>query len=486
MSVVVPFLENQTFFITGVTGFLGKVLLVKLIETCPNLKPNSICVLVRGKKELSASDRFDKDLFNDSYIIQYLLKKRPDARKCIKVIDGDVAKSKLGLTPSDYDWVCNNATCILHMAATTNFTENLRLAFEINIMGTKRVLALAKSCKNLVSMVYVSTCYTNATRHGGEIREKVYPINFDPYAVIQDVIAMTPEEADKATPHIIGSHPNTYTFSKMLAEHIVLEEKENIPLSIVRPSIIGGAYRYPLEGWIDSYIGAAGIVAASSLGVLHGMNGGGSNTVDFIPVDFVVDLILVTLWHTKENPPGERLNIYHSATSSRNPYTWEHLRSGVVGYYRRRPPKRNVGPVWVLYVQNPALFYLYHFLFTRLPATLQDTKRVLKGESPKMVAGSKVLYKACSSLSFFTLHSWAFAIHNTQALWEALGPEDSKLFPFDVTIINWEIWCPLFCEGIKKYVFKEIELEKKKLVGGGAVVGKAKEEGRGNTMRSKL
>jgi len=463
MSLVVPFLENQTLFITGITGFLGKVLLVKLITSCHNLKENSICVLIRGKKELSASDRFEKDIFHESFIMRQLLKERPEARKYMKVIDGDVAKSKLGMTPTDYDYVANNATCILHMAATTNFTENLRNAFEINILGTRRVLDLAKTCKKLVAMVYVSTCYTNSTRHSGtEIREKVYPINFDPYEIVKEVTAMTPEEADKATPHIIGAHPNTYTFSKMIAEHIVLEEKENVPLSIIRPSIIGGAYKFPVAGWVDSFLGAAGLVAATSLGVLHGMYAVGNNVVDFIPVDYVVNTILVVAWHTGENPPGERMPIYQSASSSKNPYYWEHLRSCVLGYYRRRPPKRNPGSlIWCLYIKNPILFYFYHFIFTRLPATFQDTKRIVKGEPPKMVAGAKVLYKACMSLSFFTLHTWIFAVHNTQALWESLNKEDAKIFGFDLSDLNWELWCPLFCEGIKKYIFKEIESDNK-------------------------
>jgi len=57
------------------------------------------------------------------------------------------------------------------------------------------------------------------------------------------------------------------------------------------------------------------------------------------------------------------------------------------------------------------------------------------------------------------LHTWVFAAHNTQALLEVLSEEDTKLFDFDVKRVNWEVWCVLFCEGIKKYIFKEIESE---------------------------
>jgi len=455
MSLVVPFLEKQTFFLTGVTGFLGKVLLLRILTECKNLQENSIIVLVRGKKELCAADRFDKDIFAESFIFKRYVADNPDVRKYFKVVDGDVAKSKLGLTPTDYDYVSKNATCILHMAATTSFTENLRLAFDINVLGTQRVVALAKSCKNLKSMIYVSTCYTNSPRHGTTVREKVYPINFDPYEIVKQVTAMTPEEADKATPHILRDHPNTYTFSKMIAEHIVLEEKENIHLAIVRPSIIGASYRFPVPGWVDSYIGASGLIAATGLGVLHCMNGRGHQIVDFVPVDFVVDHILAAAWHSAENPPGDRMPIYHASSSFRNPFYWEHLRSAVVGFYRRRPPKRNIARVWCIFISRPSFFSVFHYLFTQLPATVQDTKRLIKGQPPKMVAGSKVLYKACSSLSFFTLHGWVFANQNTQALYESLPEADAKVFNFDITQLNWELWSPLFCEGIKKYIFKE-------------------------------
>jgi len=44
-------------------------------------------------------------------------------------------------------------------------------------------------------------------------------------------------------------------------------------------------------------------------------------------------------------------------------------------------------------------------------------------------------------------------------LWEVLGEEDAKLFDFDVKKLNWEVWCVLFCDAIKKYVFKESENE---------------------------
>lgn len=47
------------------------------------------------------------------------------------------------------------------------------------------------------------------------------------------------------TPTLIGDYPNTYTFTKGLAEHIVTTERGDMPVTIVRPSIITGAYKEP-------------------------------------------------------------------------------------------------------------------------------------------------------------------------------------------------------------------------------------------------
>lgn len=39
------------------------------------------------------------------------------------------------------------------------------------------------------------------------------------------------------TPSLIGKRPNTYTFTKALAEQMLLKEAGNLPVAIVRPSI---------------------------------------------------------------------------------------------------------------------------------------------------------------------------------------------------------------------------------------------------------
>ncbi len=60
-SEIINFYKNKTIFITGATGFLGKVLIEKLLRSCYNL--NKIYVLVRSKKGASPNQRLD-EIFN--------------------------------------------------------------------------------------------------------------------------------------------------------------------------------------------------------------------------------------------------------------------------------------------------------------------------------------------------------------------------------------------------------------------------------------
>ena len=56
---VKQFYEGKTIFLTGTTGFVGKVLLEKIIRCLPNFK--KLFVMVRDKKGMSVQQRFEKE-----------------------------------------------------------------------------------------------------------------------------------------------------------------------------------------------------------------------------------------------------------------------------------------------------------------------------------------------------------------------------------------------------------------------------------------
>ena len=51
------FYEDKCVFITGVTGFMGKVLLHKLLHSCPSI--DKIYVLIRTKRDVAPQLRLD-------------------------------------------------------------------------------------------------------------------------------------------------------------------------------------------------------------------------------------------------------------------------------------------------------------------------------------------------------------------------------------------------------------------------------------------
>ena len=64
------------------------------------------------------------------------------------------------------------------------------------------------------------------------------------------------------TPHVsvrrlLGNRPNTYTYTKALAESLLVSECEDMPLAIVRPSI--GEFHSPVGG----YLATRGVIPPS-------------------------------------------------------------------------------------------------------------------------------------------------------------------------------------------------------------------------------
>ena len=50
---------------------------------------------------------------------------------------------------------------------------------------------------------------------------------------------------EEITPKLIGDWPNTYTFTKALTEYLVQQEKGDLNIAIIRPSIVGASWHEP-------------------------------------------------------------------------------------------------------------------------------------------------------------------------------------------------------------------------------------------------
>lgn len=99
------------------------------------------------------------------------------------------------------------------------------------------------------ALIHVSTAYCNCDR--GEVDEIIYPPPYDPDRIIE-MVEWMPEEMidDYLTSKLIGKRPNTYTFTKALAEHMLLTTAKGLPVAIVRPSI---GKNYSVDFYVSDY-----------------------------------------------------------------------------------------------------------------------------------------------------------------------------------------------------------------------------------------
>lgn len=163
------FYRNTVVLVTGGTGFLGKVLIEKLLRSCDNIR--CVYVLLRPKRGLSSEQRHKELLQNP--VFDRIRAKNADLLKKIVFIAGDIAKPNIGLSNDDLIMLKENVNIIFHSAATVRFDQSIKDAVIMNTLGSKRLWDLCTEMKNLRSIIHVSTAYTNPNRQ--YVGESVYP-----------------------------------------------------------------------------------------------------------------------------------------------------------------------------------------------------------------------------------------------------------------------------------------------------------------------
>ena len=115
-------------FITGGTGFLGKAVLVRLLDSSTY---NKIYLLVRPGREQSAQDRLNKminSIFPKGRVADILSR--------VQAMAGDLTESGLGLSASDRQELVHCAHQILHIGASTDFGSPIEESRKYNVTGT--------------------------------------------------------------------------------------------------------------------------------------------------------------------------------------------------------------------------------------------------------------------------------------------------------------------------------------------------------------
>ena len=148
-GIISQFYAGKCIFITGVTGFMGKVLLHKLLNSCPMLE--RIYVLIRPKRDELPQVRLDKLL--DGPCFKNLKETNASSFKKVFAIAGDISLPRLGMSNEDFDMVIEETSVVFHSAATVRFDEELR-KYVNSIKEQKSGVVLTSMEPNIFRMLF--------------------------------------------------------------------------------------------------------------------------------------------------------------------------------------------------------------------------------------------------------------------------------------------------------------------------------------------
>ncbi|XP_035790532.1 fatty acyl-CoA reductase 1-like [Anopheles albimanus] len=447
-----PFYDGKNAFVTGGTGFLGKVLIEKLLRACSGLR--TIYILLRPKRGLTSEQRFRE--FIKHAVFDRLRDKTPQLLEKIVCIGGDISMPQLGLKERDRLTLIEHVNIVFHVAATVRFNEGLIEAAILNTVGTKRILDLCVNMHQLQSVVHVSTAYSNPCR--SEVDEIVYPSPMDPNHFIQ-CIQMLPGDVINAVGNKLqGMHPNTYTLTKSMTEQLVAEYASRLPLCIVRPSIVTGAVAEPYPGWIDNVYGITGIMMEIGRGTISSIMCDDRCTMDVIPVDIVCNTLIAAAWQTAQasHSVAAPMQVYNCTSGQINGIKWHEYGRITQECAVRNPTKYVMLCPGFRFRTNRFIHKLIELLLHFLPAYLFDILMRVQGTKPIMAKIAKRFQKAAETGEFFAMHEWTFRNDNLRRLGSLVRQDVAGgEFRCDVTGLDWESYIEAYMLGIRRFVLKD-------------------------------
>jgi long-chain acyl-CoA synthetase len=242
----------QTVLITGANGFVGTQIARRLLQN----KETTILALIRAADAEEGARKLAREWWDWPELINAI-------GTSVKVVCGDVCSPHLGLKETDYDSLVENVTHVIHTAADWRLVslEEIR---KTNVQGTANVLEVAKEANrrhSLERFSHISTAYVAGGRTG--------------------VVSETDltDEFGFFTP---------YEQSKYEGEVLVQAAKNELPITVFRPSMIVGDSQ---TGAIKTFNTFYYPVKLYLTGKRRFMPVGGSLRINVIPVDYVAEAV---------------------------------------------------------------------------------------------------------------------------------------------------------------------------------------------------
>ncbi|CAD7076620.1 unnamed protein product [Hermetia illucens] len=450
LTPVQSFYKDKTVFITGASGFMGKVLIEKLLYSCSELK--EVIILMRPKKGKVPETRLE-EMFRLP-IFQRIKEEKPHVLKKLTIVQGDVTFDSLGLSGETLNRIVEETAIVFHMAATLRLEGSLKDAIQMNTTGTKRVLDIAKKMKKLVALIHLSTAFCNCDQE--VMYEKVYDFPHRPEDLIRCAEWMDVKTLETISPEILKPHPNTYTYSKRLAEILVRDHYPQLPVVITRPSIVAPSAFEPVPGWVDNLNGPTGLILGAAKGVIRSMLIDVTLKSEVIPVDYAINGLIIIAYETamREEKAAE-VPVYNITIPERKKLPWNTIIETGKKIAYQYPCEIGIWYPNGCVTTSKFLHMFNVILFQWLPAYFIDFILLCIRQKRFMIRVQKRIALGLTLLQFFTMHSWDFKSENYERLFKNLGPKDRKIFSMDMDAADDKEYLKRAILGGRLYIMKE-------------------------------
>jgi len=512
-------LAGKRVLLIGVTGFIGKVWLANTLMDLPEI--GKLYLLIRRQKSSPARKRFEK-MMEESPVFDPVFEKYGDrlgallAEK-IEVVEGDVSQPGVGMDPETAVRLRKDLDLIINSSGLTDFNPDLRDALAVNVDSTYHLIEFIRGSDH-AALLHLSTCYV-AGQRDGRVSERVRP-NYTPTHMkdfdaekewyrLHDLVESAearvegPEVTEELKKQARGKEhaakglsgqaleiqvrknrvrwlktylteeatrrakelgwPNTYTFTKSLAESLIAKHGTGLPIAIVRPSIVETSVEKPFRGWNE------GINTSASLSYLLGtafrqLPSNERKRLDIIPVDAVcagMTLIGAALVERRHDP------MYQLATSVTNPCDMgRSIELTSLGHRRHYRAQEGL-EYWLRLRMDAIPVSKQRYNRMSAPAQKAIIQSIQRVMSPLTI--KKPLAKTERSLErveklvglfepFILLNEHDFVADNVEKLSQALTPEEKEVFGYDTAGLDWwEYWIDIHIPALRRWTYPLIE-----------------------------
>ena len=247
-------------FITGATGFIGSEVLRRLLLREPD---RQVFALVRAANAAEATRRAREVLFKLFFDDEAAT---AEGKRRVQWVIGDLRRPGLGIAPEVRERIVAECDEMIHAAASTDWDRPMEVAEAVNVEGVRAMADLAAERSRRPGpsrLVHIGTAFV-AGRRNGVVRSEDLPGPAGPFN-------------------------NTYEATKAQAERFLRERMGEVPITVVRPSIVVGD---STTGRTFNFNVIYFPIKLLQRGLLPVVPGRRATTLDIVPVDYVCDALL--------------------------------------------------------------------------------------------------------------------------------------------------------------------------------------------------